>query len=130
MQVARVFSCQERSMSYTKYVMTQGGKFAMVTKYAGMEHAELARVLDDLPTSAGFVTAFEYSLAPYGRSITLSMGTNEADEQIINDALRSGQIHCFYDNNRDQWVATNCTHILTDSDSETIDSLKIKRVIE
>ena len=117
-------------MSYTKYVMDGQGKFVMISKYAGLEHRELALLLEDEPVSAGFVTTDGVKLITYSQSITLALKSRETDSDVMNAALEDRTLQGAWDNVTDHWYAGNITHIPMREGPQDIEWLRTKKILD
>ena len=117
-------------MSYTKYVMTQDGKFVMISKLAGLDHSQLSLLLPEEPVSAGFISLEGGKLIAYGQSITLAMRSREQDSEIIQAALDEGAMKFQWDDLCDRYFAGNIDHITMGEDVLNIEALITKEVLE
>lgn len=97
-------------MSYTKYIMRKDGKFAFISKYAGVEHRVLAEFLGatNHVKSAGFLyTNTDGTLQAYGQSISLTCKCDENDGVLITAALQAGEISIIENDRAGFFYATN-----------------------
>lgn len=82
-------------MSYTKYVMTGDGTFALISKMTGVEHSTLAHYASSPAkiTTAGFLYANDAGeLQSYGKSISMGLDSREEDGPAILAAIERGEV--------------------------------------
>jgi len=119
-------------MSYTKFVMDTGGRFVLHSKYSGLDHSQIALLLEGEPVSAGFIYVRDGLVIAYGESVSLDLAARPQDTVIIQEALIGETVGTYWDDTCDRWFATNQANpILGERHGpETLDSLVVKKVIE
>ena len=116
-------------MSYTKYVMDADGHFVMISKYSGLDHQEVARLIDITnPVGAGFVTVMDGRLTAYSKSITLGLSSRDEDGDVMTSNLLSGDVSIVWHDQTDTYYATNL-HTKSEEGIADLDLLLKERVI-
>lgn len=117
-------------MSYTKYVMLNNGVFAFISKYAGVEHSVLVSFVGNPNNvaSAGFIYLHDNGdLQTYGQSVSLGIKCDEADGDIISNALKTGNITIVENDRAGFFFATNDPNAVGErcSSVEVLQNLRI-----
>jgi len=119
-------------MSYTKFVMDAGGHFVLHSKYSGLDHGQIALLLEGEPVSAGFIYVRDGLVEAYGESMTLELSAHPRDTEIIRAALVGQAVGTYWDDICDRWFATNQDNKMLGErhGPETLESLIEKKVLE
>jgi hypothetical protein len=122
-------------VSYTKYVITEDGTFALVSKYTGVEHSTLGHYVGGphKVVRAGFLYLNpEGQLDSYGKSISTGKESDPEDGKLIQAALERGEVILVENEQAFFYYATNRAEDRQAKGAEVadLDLLKKHRVIE
>lgn len=97
-------------MSYTKYVMSGEGKFAIISKMTGVEHSTLGQLTIGAHriTTAGFlVLNDDATIQSYGKSYSTGKESVPEDGEAIAAAIQRGEVSILENEQAGFFYATN-----------------------